>query len=50
MRLCIILIFRFTPKKLIDKVTEDGYEFAVVIDLTNTFRYYNGAVVSYTVV
>ena len=35
-------LYRFTPSHLVKKVEDQGYELLVVIDLTNTFRYYNG--------
>lgn len=35
-------LHRFTPGHVVKKVEEIGYELLVVIDLTNTFRYYNG--------
>jgi len=34
--------FRFTPRQLLTKISEDGYELLVIIDLTFTFRYYCG--------
>ena len=36
-------LYRFTPSHIVKKVEDKGYELLVVIDLTNTFRYYNGA-------
>uniref|UniRef100_T2MIP3 RNA/RNP complex-1-interacting phosphatase n=1 Tax=Hydra vulgaris TaxID=6087 RepID=T2MIP3_HYDVU len=32
----------FTPYDLCNQIWDDGLDLAVVIDLTNTFRYYNG--------
>lgn len=34
---------QFTPEQLCKQIEELGYQLAVVIDLTFTFRYYNGA-------
>lgn len=39
----VVCMYRFTPEQLCKQIEELGYQLAVVIDLTFTFRYYNGA-------
>ena len=41
---CHCQFVRFTPTQLMERLHTKGYELGLVIDLTNTFRYYNGEV------